>query len=56
MAAKRPDYHNDSPVTVRIPAGLLARLDALAASQGQSRSAVIIKAVGEICDREEPGP
>jgi len=52
---KRPDYHTDSPVTVRIPAGLLARLDALAARRGQSRSAAIIKAVGEECDREEAG-
>lgn len=53
--AKRPDYHTDSPVTVRIPAGLLARLDALAARRGQSRSAVIVKAVIEACDRGEPG-
>lgn len=51
--AKRPDYHTDSPVTVRMPAGLLARLEALAAGRGQSRSAAIIDAVRDACDREE---
>lgn len=47
----RPDYHTDSPVSVRFPPELLAWLN----QQDRARSAVIIEAVREKRDRETAG-
>jgi metal-responsive CopG/Arc/MetJ family transcriptional regulator len=49
----RPDYHKDSPVTVRLPPPVLDRLDKRAGEAGVSRSALIIEAVTEKLDRDE---
>lgn len=49
----RPDYHKESPVTVRLPGPVLERLDKRAEESGRSRSALIIEAVSEKLERED---
>lgn len=49
----RPDYHKDSPVSIRVPPDLLEWLDGQAAATGQSRASVIIGAVQEKRARDE---
>lgn len=49
----RPDYHKDSPVSLRLPPDLLEWVDGQAEADGRSRSAVIIEATEEKRARAE---
>ena len=51
----RPDYHKESPVTVRVPGPVLEVLDKRAEEDGRSRSALIIEAVCKLLGIEAAG-
>lgn len=50
------DRHKSKPKAVRMPGGLLAWYEAIAAAEGRAVNAVLVEALEEYRQRRQPAP